>query len=179
MRSTSWRRTGSGFGDGWLPSSSAICAGDDDRLAVALEALLRDGPLRGEALGLARLLQQRAPLGEDVLGGGAPLAGADEGVAVALELGQLGLALGQDRPRTRATASSATRSRPGLRSPRAWRSRSARSRRRFAALVPAVGAADRGLQPVAQGALVAGEVEDLVVAHRGGRAEELLARGSR
>ena len=40
----------------------------------------------------------------------------------------------------------------------------------------AVGAADRGLQAVVEGRLVACEAVELVVADRGGRAEEGLAR---
>ncbi len=152
--------------------------GHHDGLAIPLEALLRHVALRDEALRLARLLQQGAPLREDVLRGGAALASSREGVPVALELGELGLALGQVRLRLGdgllgdaqppGVALAA-----GLQVPEGPVEAALRHAR------APIGAADGRLQPVAQGSLVPGQVEDLVVAHRGRGPEELLARGSR
>ena len=87
------RRTGSGFGDGWVVASGGDLLVDLDGLAVALVALLGGVALGHEPLGLAGLLEQAAPLGQRGLGVGAPLASGRQGVAVALELGQRQLAL--------------------------------------------------------------------------------------
>ena len=91
--STAARSTGSGFGDGWLVVEIVDLGGDIDGLAVALEPLRRRIALGLDALGLAGLLQQAAPLGEGRLGVGPTLSRARQRVAIALELGERQLAL--------------------------------------------------------------------------------------
>ena len=145
-------------------------------VAVALEPLLGRVALRGQALGLARLLEHRAALGERRLGLGAALAGDRQRVAVPLEAPERVLARLEAARRRRSTASSATLRRPGFLTPRVWRSWRARSSLLPGAARAAVGAADRRLEAVAEGALVALEAGQLVVADRRRGPEEALGR---
>ena len=85
--------TGSGFGDGWMPASTAISPADIDRLAVALVPLARGVALGGDPLGLARLLEQAPAFGQGDLGVGPAIACGRQRVAVALELRERQLAL--------------------------------------------------------------------------------------
>ena len=74
--------------------------GDDlGRLAVSLEAFLGGRPFGGEPFGLARLVEHRAPLREGRVRLDAPLAGARQGVPVALELRERRLPLLERRSR--------------------------------------------------------------------------------
>ncbi len=174
-RSTVERITGNGFGDGWLEASVGDLGRDLDRLAEAVVAFRGGLALGGDPLRLARLLEHAAPLDQGGLRLGAPLAGTRQGVAIALELGQGQLAL--------------LESRPGLRDGLVGDLEPAgvaialggQVVERLVELLagparPAIGAADRRLEPVAQGAVVAGQVAQLEMVDRGGRAEEPLGR---
>ena len=174
-RSTRPRGPAAGCGDGWLLARRHL-GGDLDRLAVALVALGGGVAFRGDALGLAGLLEQCS--------GARPARSPRRPAGRARSRARRGRApagRAPSRPGRRAagrcsTACSATLSRPGFRSPRVLRSWSALSSFLRARLVPAVGAADRGLETVAQGALVARQVAELEVVDRRGRAEEALGR---
>ncbi len=110
--------------------------GDVDRLAVALVALGRGVALGDDPLGLARLVEHAPPFGQGGLGLGPPLARGRPA-----RRGRVRAGSAPARPARRAasacsTACSATLSRPGLRSPRVFRSWSARSSFLRARLVP-------------------------------------------
>ena len=169
------RTTGSGLGDGCVVGEGLELGGDLDRLAVALVAFGRGVALGGDPLGLARLLEHAATLGQGRLGLGPPVAGAGQRVAIALELGERELALLERRLRLLdgllgdlepARVPVAARAQVVER-PVELLARPARA---------AVGAADRGLEAVAQRALVARQVAQLEMADRRGRAEEALGR---
>ena len=177
-RSTEARSTGSGVGDGCVRSRSAISSRIVTAVAVAVVLLLGGVALGGQALGLARLLEHRPSLRQRGLGLGAVLAGHGERVAVVLEAlervlagletrGRLGdRVLGDLEPaRVLDAAGLQVVERP--------------LELALGAAGAAVGAADRGLEPVAQGALVALEPGQLVVADRRRRAEEALGRDAR
>ena len=143
---------------------------------IALVALLGRVALGDQALGLAGLLEHAPALGEDRLGLGPPVAGAGEQVAVAAPA-----ARGQPRPARRRSAALATACLGDLEPAGVLVALRGQVVERLVELLarPArapVGAADRGLEPVAQRRLVAREVVELVVADRRRRAEERLGR---
>ena len=151
---------------------------DRDGRAVAVVLLLGGVALGGQALGLARLLEHRPPLGEGGLGLGAVLAGHGERVAVVLETLERVLAGLEPRggfgdgvlrhlepTRVLDAAGLQVVERP--------------LELALGAARPSVGAADRGLEPVAQRALVTLEPGQLVVPDRRGGAEEALGRHAR
>ena len=148
---------------------------DDDGAAVPLVALLRPVPFRDEALGLAGLLQQRAALGEGLLGLGAALAGEGQGVPVPLEAGEPLLAGAE------AGGDVGDRVLGDLEPARVLGAARAQALEGALELLlgparAAVRAADRRLEPVAEGRLVALQAGQLVVAHGRRRAEEALRR---
>ena len=127
---------------------------DLDRLPVALVAFGRDVTLGDDPLGLARLLEGAAPLGQGDLGLGPSVARARQGVAVALELGQRQLTLVECRLRL---GDGLLGDLEAARVPVATRAQVVERPVELLAR-PAgapVGAADRGLQAVAQRAVVA------------------------
>ena len=174
-RSTAARRTGSGLADGWVLARLLDLEVDLDRLAVALVALVRRVALGHQPLGLAGLLEQAAPLGEGGLGLGPAVAGAGQRVAVALELGEGQLALVERRVRLLDRLLGELEPAGVAIAPRVQLVERLVELLAGPAGAP-VGAADRRLQPVAQGALVARQVAQLEVVDRGGRAEEALGR---
>src|SRR4051812_5152358 len=148
---------------------------DCHRLAVAFEADLRGIALRTETLGGAGLLEHRPLLGQVSIRRRALLARADERVTVALELLEGELAGLDRRLRLRdgvlrdletARVLGPSRIQVGegtLQLP----SRPGRA---------AVGAADRRLEPIAEGSVLTREVVHLVVPHRRRRSVERLGR---
>ena len=144
--------------------------GDLDRFPETVVPLLGGDPFRGEPLGLAGLLEHAPAFGQALVRIGASLAGARQGVAVLLQLGEGQLAL-LDRHRRRGhgllgdlemARVLVALGRQAVQGALELLLRQARA---------AVGAADARLEPVAQGRLVAREVAQLVVAH-GGRGPE-------
>src|SRR5918993_1022953 len=148
---------------------------DDDRGPVPLVAFPRGLPLGCQAFSLAGLLEQGPPLVERLLGLGPALACLRQRVAITFQPGQRVLAraelaghvgdrvLGDLQP---AGVLGAARAQP-LERPIELLASPAGA---------AVGAADRRLEAVAQGRLVALQPGELVVADRRGRAEEALGR---
>ena len=146
-----------------------------DGLPVALVALLGGIAFGDESLRLAGLLEEGAALGERGLGLGPSLAGGRQAVPVALELGEGQVALLHARRGLgdgllgdlqaagvlvalgRQVVDGPVELAPGVAG-------------------PAVRAADRGLQPVPEGGLVAGEPGEFQVADGAGRPEEALGR---
>ena len=175
-RSTEARMTGSGFGRRMRARQHGDLRGDVDRLAIALVLLARGVALGGDPLGLAGLVEQAAAFGQDgprrrPVGRARPTACRGRARA-----GRAPARPGRGRPGPGSTACSATLSRPGFRSPLRGQvverlvellARPARA---------AVGAADRRLEAVAQGAFVARQVGQLEVVDRRRRAEEALGR---
>ena len=166
-----------GSATGGVAWSSASSSRTFDRGAVALEPLLGGVALRDQPLGLAGLLEHRAPLDE---GRRRPRRGARaRRDSVSRSRSSWARAISpcsELAARVGRRASSATLSRPGFLAP---------SRLQLVdrplELLPgagraAVGAADRRLEAVAERGLVAVEVGQLVVADRRGRAEERLGR---
>ena len=151
-RSTTCAEDRQRVGDGWL-SARAVELGDDvDRLAVALVALLGGVALGGRAARPGAPSRARRRSARAASGLGAALAGARQRVAVALELGER-----QSRP-ARATRCAWATACLGDLEPAgvlvALR-RQVVERPLELALGPAraaVGAADRGLEAVAEGA---------------------------
>ncbi len=148
---------------------------DLDRLLVALVALGGGVALGGDPFGLARLVEHAPSLGEDPVGLGPAIARGGHRVAIPFELGQRELALLErhlrlldglfgdlELARVAVTAGVQVVERP-VELP-ACPARAA------------VGAADRGLETVAQRALVARQVAQLEMADRGSRPEEALGR---
>ena len=175
-RSTAARTTGSGFGDGWLDGERLELGDDLDRLAVALVALHGGVALGDDPLGLAGLLEQAPALGQGGLRVGPPVARGRTACRGRARAGRGRARPGRAPACACSTASSATLRRPGLRSPRVVSSWSALSSFLRGPAGAAVGAADRRLEPIAQGALVARQVAQLEMVDRRGRAEEALGR---
>ena len=154
-------------------AASSVVDRDGPREAVV--AFLGGVAFGADALGLASLFEEAPALGQRGLGIGPTVAGARQGVPVTLELGERDLALiegglgllddllGDLEPAGVAVA-------PGGQVVERLVELLA-----GAARAP-VGAADRCLETVAQRALVAGQVAQLEVVDRGGRAEEALGR---
>ena len=148
---------------------------DVDRLRIALVALGRGVPLGGQALGLARLLEHAPTLGEDRLRLGSTVAGGGHRVAIAFELGEGVLPLLERRLRLldgllgdlELSRIPVTARVQVVEGPIQLLAGAARA---------AVGAADRGLEAIAQRSLVTRQVAQLEMADRGGRAEEALGR---
>ena len=148
---------------------------DVDRLAIALVALGRRVALGGHPFGLAGLLEQAASFGQRRLRVGSPIASTGQRVAVALELGEGKLPLierrvrlldrlfGQLEPAGVPVAA-------GVELVERLVELLARAAR------ATVGAADRGLEPIAQRALIARQVAQLEVVDGRGRPEETLGR---
>ena len=152
--------------------------GDVDGLAVALVTLRGGVAFRGHALGLARLLEHAPALGQGGLGVGPPVVGAREGIPIALELGERHLAL-VDRG-TGVLDGLLGHLEPAGVPVTAGAEVVERLVQLLAgAAGPPVGAADRRLETVPQGALVARQVAELEVVDRRGRAEEALRRDPR
>ena len=146
---------------------------DGDRLAVALVALAGGVALRDEPLGLAGLLEHRPALDDRLVRVGAALAGLRQHVAVPLQPDEQLLAgpeLGRD------VGDHVVRDLEPARVLGAARPQALEGALELAAGAAraAVPAADRRLEPVAQRGLVALELRELVMAHRGRRAEEGL-----
>ena len=151
---------------------------DLDRFAVPLESLARALPFGHQPLGLAGLLEEAPPLDECGVRVGPTFAGARQGVAVALQLGECQLTGLDGRGRRRDGALGDLEASGVLVAlGRQLVERAVELLLR--ASRAAVRAADGRLQPVAQCGLVAGEIAQLVVAHRGCRAEERLGRDAR
>src|SRR5664280_2645456 len=157
------------------PLEADDLVGDGHRLPIALEALPRDLPLGGEPFRLSGLFQERPALRERGIHLGTMVAGEHEGITVALEPCEARLAVADGRIRAHDRL---------LRDAEATRvlvtlGVEVAERPVEAALDGAcspVGAADRGLEPIAQRALVTCEIVDLVVTDRRRGAEELLGR---
>ena len=174
-RSTVARMTGSGLGDGWAAASAWSSVVDVDRLAVALVPLGRRVALGGDALGLARLVEQAAALGETAVASARRSRAADRvsrsrsswarasSPCSSAAVDCVDRLLGDLEPAGVALA-------PGGQVVERLVELLARPAR------PAVGAADRRLEPVAQRTLVARQVAQLEMVDRGRRAEEALGR---
>ncbi len=147
--------------------------GDLDRLPVALVALGRRGSLGADPLGLAGLVEKAAPLGQGGLGCGPVVVCGRQGVPVMLELGQGRFALFEGRPGlVHGLVGDLERARVALALGGQVVERPIELAARAAGA--AIGAADRGLQAIAQRPFVARQVADLEVVDRGGRPEEAL-----
>ncbi len=160
---------------GMRPGQDRDLGRDIDRLAIALVLLARGVTFGAEPLGLAGLVEQAAPFGQRGFGLGPTVPRGGQRVAVPLELGQRQLALVErDLRLLDGLLGDLEASRVAL-APR----RQVVERLVELLAGPArapVRAADRRLEPVAQGALVAGQVAQLEVVDRRGRAEEALGR---
>ena len=151
---------------------------DRDRRAVALVAVLGGVALDGQSLRLPGLLEHRAALEQRGLGLGAVVARDGEGVAVVLQALEGVLARLQLGGRLRDGVLGDLEPARVLDAARLEVVDRALELA-LGAAGAAVRAADRGLEPVAQGALVALEARELVVADGGRRAEEALRRDAR
>jgi hypothetical protein len=145
------------------------------RLAVALEPLLGRGSLDGQPLGLARLLEHRAPFGQRRLGFDAPLACTRQRIAVAFQLDETvfpGLErccrVGERRLRDLEPA--------GVLVAFVASSKMPRSSLRLARLVPRSAPLIDACRRSRSAASSRATVGQLVVAHRCGRAEERFGR---
>ena len=165
-------------GRGWRPLELRELVADRDRRAVALVAVLGGVALDGQSLRLAGLLEHRASLEQRGLGLGAVVARDGERVAVVLQALERVLARLQLGGRLRDRVLGDLEPARVLDAPRLEVVDRALELA-LGAAGAAVGAADRGLEPVAQGALVALEAGELVVADGGRRAEEALRRDAR
>src|SRR5689334_10978447 len=138
---------------------------DVDGDAEPLVAFAGSCPFRLEALRLARLLEEAAPLGQGPLGVATPFARPGQRVAIALQLGEAGFAL-LDRLCGRGDLRFGD-----LEPARVLLALGRELAQRplellLGAACAAVGAADARLESVAEGRLVTGEIAQLVMTHR-------------
>ncbi len=149
--------------------------GNLDRLAIPVVALGCGRSFGADPLRLAGLLEQAATFGQRGGGIGSSLASRGQRVTVALELSKPGLALLQG-------GSGLGHGLVGHLEPSRVALALGHQVMQGAIQLPSsptratVGAADRGLQSIAQRAFVAGQVADLEVTDRRRRAEERLRR---